>query len=159
MSHSQPCPVVFLAMQPQFLESMHSLSHPSVHATQHMVGDHFLWHGMQRGEVRWTHGCIPCPKNKVSRHYGSHVLHNPVLEELFSHVHIDLTGPLPSSHGFTHLSMCTDRASCWLQAIPLFITTYVLQVCAHKGLCCWVGITIWCALHILSNWGPQFSSL
>ncbi len=35
----------------------------------------------------------------------------PVPFRRFAHVHVDLVGPLPSSHGFTYLFTCIDRST------------------------------------------------
>ena len=37
----------------------------------------------------------------------------------FSHIHVDLVGPLPASKGFTYLFTIMDRTSRWPEAIPL----------------------------------------
>ena len=37
----------------------------------------------------------------------------------FSHIYVDLMGPLPSSRGFTYLFTILDRTSRWPEAVPL----------------------------------------
>ncbi|BHF81873.1 hypothetical protein SprV_0802500800 [Sparganum proliferum] len=37
----------------------------------------------------------------------------------FSHVHLDVVGPLPPSNGFTHLLTCVNRYTRWVEAFPL----------------------------------------
>jgi hypothetical protein len=42
----------------------------------------------------------------------------------FSHLHIDLVGPLPTSAaGYTHLFTIIDRSTRWCEAVPLRSTT------------------------------------
>ena len=41
----------------------------------------------------------------------------------FDHVHIDLVGPLPPVHGYTHLLTCVDRFTRWPEVISLTNTT------------------------------------
>lgn len=60
----------------------------------------------------------------------------------FTHIKIDLVGPLPPSHGFTHLLIIVDRTTRWLRAVPLssvmssevawaFIATLVAGLAPH----------------------------
>nr|VZI45326.1 unnamed protein product [Spirometra erinaceieuropaei] len=59
------------------------------------------------------------PRNKVQRHYKSPPGTFPSPDARFSHVHLDVLGPLPPSNGFTHLLTCVDRYTRWTEAIPL----------------------------------------
>jgi hypothetical protein len=45
--------------------------------------------------------------------------HIPVPTRRFSHIHVDLVGPLPASKGFTYLFTIIDRTSRWPEAIPI----------------------------------------
>ena len=47
----------------------------------------------------------------------------PVPARRFSHVHIDLVGPLPQSEGFTQILTMIARSSCWLDAVPISDTS------------------------------------
>jgi hypothetical protein len=43
----------------------------------------------------------------------------PIPSRRFSHIHIDLVGPLPSSQGHTHILTVMDRTTRWAEAVPL----------------------------------------
>ena len=73
----------------------------------------------------------------------------------FSHIHVDLVGPLPASKGFTHLFTIMDRTSRWPEAIPLNTTTTV--DCANALFQGWVSRYGVPAV-ITSDRGAQFTS-
>ncbi len=47
--------------------------------------------------------CIQCQKSKIHRHVALQAAHIPVPVRRFSHLHVDLVGPLPRSSGFSYL--------------------------------------------------------
>jgi hypothetical protein len=60
------------------------------------------------------------PRAKVSSQPVAPPSHIANPTQRFSHIHIDLVGPLPpSSDGFTHLFTVVDRSMHWAEAIPL----------------------------------------
>lgn len=67
----------------------------------------------------WTRQCQPCLLSKVHRHERSPLVRYLLPDERFSHVHIDVVGPLPSSRGNSYLLTCVDRYTRWLKAIPM----------------------------------------
>ena len=74
----------------------------------------------------------------------------------FSHVHIDIVGPLPASHGgCTHLLTMVDRSTRWAEAVPLVNTS--TASCAAIFFNCWVSRFRVPAV-LTSDRGVQFSS-
>ena len=55
----------------------------------------------------------------------------------FSHIHIDIVGPLPPSSGFTHLLTIMDRTTRSPEAIPLRDTT--TTECARALISTWIA--------------------
>ncbi len=56
----------------------------------------------------------------------------------FSHLHVDLVGPLPTSQeGYSHLLTVIDRSSRWIEAIPMLSTS--AQACADAVIGGWVA--------------------
>lgn len=88
------------------------------------------------------------PSSPVS--HPAHRVHN----EPFSHIHVNIIGPLPASHGYTHL-MCIDCTTHWPEAIPLSST--MADTCACSLLQEWVScFRIPC--DIMSGREVQFTS-
>ena len=73
----------------------------------------------------------------------------------FSHIHVDLVGPLPSSNGYTYLFTIVDRVSRWPEAIPLASTT--ADDCATALVQHWIS-RFGVPDTITSDRGPQFTS-
>jgi hypothetical protein len=74
----------------------------------------------------------------------------------FTHVHVDLVGPLPvSSGGFNHIFTMIDRSTRWLEAVPLKDTS--ATSCADTFVATWVA-RFGVPECITSDRGPQFTS-
>ena len=54
----------------------------------------------------------------------------------FSHVHLDIVGPLPSSNGFTYLLTMINRTSCWPEVTLL--SSIPAESCVRAFLFTWV---------------------
>ncbi|GBM30906.1 Transposon Tf2-11 polyprotein [Araneus ventricosus] len=103
----------------QVFRNLHDLAHPGVRATVRLICSRFVWPKMKQDIVNFTRSCIACQKSKIFRH-----LHSPLAEfkmpnQRFVHINIDLTGPLPSSQGFSYCLTAIDRFSRWPEAMPL----------------------------------------
>ena len=62
--------------------------------------------------TRWSRDCQFCQRAKVTRQLRAAVQQMPIPARRFSHIHLDLVGPLPrSKEGFNHLLTVVDRSS------------------------------------------------
>ncbi|BHF70922.1 hypothetical protein SprV_0401397500 [Sparganum proliferum] len=89
--------------------------------------------GLQRQELPLTTGNgtilydVSTPSHRLLCHHPSAIQrHNkvpigtyPGPGARFSHVHLDIAGPLPLSNGCSYLLTCVDRFTWWPEAIPL----------------------------------------
>ncbi len=64
---------------------------------------------MSKDITEIARSCMGCQLGKVHRHIRLEPEHIAVPHRRFSHLHIDLVGPLPKSAGFTHLFTIIDR--------------------------------------------------
>ena len=75
--------------------------------------------------------------SKIQNHTKAPLEHFSVPEKRFSHINIDIVGPLPFSFGFTYLLTIIDRNTRWPKAIPLRgITT---PECVHALITGWIA--------------------
>ena len=59
-----PRPYVPEQFRRKVFDSLHSLSHPSVRGTQHIVTTRFVWPGINADVRQWTRTCLQCQKSK-----------------------------------------------------------------------------------------------
>jgi hypothetical protein len=135
--------------------SLHNIHHPGVKASKRLLCSSFCWPKMGVFVSALVRNCLHCQKAKVHRHVSLQAAHIPVPVRRFSHLHVDLVGPLPRSSGFSYLFTIIDRTTRWPEAVPLATTT--AADCAAALLQGWVqrfGVPD----TITSDRGPQFTS-
>ena len=107
----------------QIFDHLHGLSHPGIRATQRLITSKYVWPSMNKNIRHWTRTCLACQRAKVQVHTMSPIGQFQPPDARFDHVHVDLVGPLPPVHGYTHLLPCVDRFTRWPEVIPLTNTT------------------------------------
>ncbi|BHF65763.1 hypothetical protein SprV_0200877600 [Sparganum proliferum] len=112
-------PFVPATLRRQVFNVLHNLSHPGVRATVKLITDRFVWPNINRDVRRWTRSCLPCQRAKTHRHTITPPGTFATPDARFSHVHIDLVGPLPPSNGSAHMLTCIDRFTRWPVAAPI----------------------------------------
>jgi transposase InsO family protein len=116
-------PLLPVAHRISIFNAVHSLGHPGIRATRRLISARWVWKGMSSDIAAWCADCQLCQRSKITRQHTAPLQQFAVPSTKFSHIHVDLVGPLPSSNGFTHLLTIVDRTTRWLEAIPLSSTT------------------------------------
>lgn len=155
ISTAQPRPVVPARWRRQIF-TVHSLSHPGKKPSQRLVAAKFVWHGLKKDVRKWAETCVVCQCSKVHRHTKASLAQFSVPERRFDHVNVDLVGPLPPSHGSTHLLTIVDRTTSCLEAVPLSSTTTAKVV--RTVIRMWIA-RFGVLSNISSDRGPQFTAL
>ena len=102
----------------QILESLHSMDHLGQKPLLERIAGEFYWPTMKRDIKRFCQLCIPCKKTKPGKRL-SNVGFFKVLDRRFSHVIVDIVGPLPDSYGYKYLLTAVCRTTRYLQAVPI----------------------------------------
>jgi hypothetical protein len=135
VSTGQPRPLIPVADRRDFFWAIHELAHAGIRATWRLMAARVVWRGMASDVEAWCPDCQLCacgPKHTAP------VQPIPVPELRFTHVHMDLVGPLPTSaEGFKYLFTMVDRSSRWLEAVPL--KSMAAEDCVDVLISAWVA--------------------
>ena len=103
----------------------------------------------------WCRDCQHCQRSKVTQQFSAPVQPIAVPHHRFSHIHVNLVGPLPSCNGTNHLLTIVDRSTRWMEAIPLQSTT--ATAVADALVAGWIA-RFGVMAELTSDRGVQFSS-
>lgn len=112
-------PLVPSLYRANIIRALHDIAHPGARATTKLVSERYVWPGMRKQCTLFVRQCEKCQRAKVHRHTKSALASFLVPNQRFSHVNVDLVGPLPISNGMRYLLTCIDRTTRWPEAIPL----------------------------------------
>ncbi|BHF78038.1 hypothetical protein SprV_0602114800 [Sparganum proliferum] len=96
-------PFVPPSLHHKVFSSLHNLSQHGSRATDKLISDRFVWPGMHKDLNAWPQARLGCQWNAAQRHGNATIGTFLTLDARFSHVHLDILGPLPLSDGRSYL--------------------------------------------------------
>ena len=86
--------LVPISLQRIVFDSLHRIAHPGFKAGLMLIKRSYWWQGISKDVARWTKSCAACQKAKIHVHTKMPLERLPAPTKRFSHIHIDLVGPL-----------------------------------------------------------------
>jgi hypothetical protein len=96
-----------------------------------------VWRSLSSDVTAWARWCLACQWCKIHRHTRLVPQPIPIPQRGFSHLHVDLVGPLQYSNNFNYIFTIIDRTSKWMEAIPLSETS--AAACAKALTFTWIS--------------------
>ena len=95
-----PRPYVPSRFRRPIFNSLHSLSHPGVKATQRLITSRYVWPNIKADTRKWAQSCLQCQRSKLHRHTFSPVSTFATPDAWVDQLHVDIVEPLPPAvHG------------------------------------------------------------
>jgi cleavage and polyadenylation specificity factor subunit 1 len=137
-------------------KAIHNVANPGIRATRRLVAARFVWPKMNSDIAAWCKDCVACQRAKVTRQPKAALQPIPIPMRRFSHVHVDLVGPLPvSGEGWTYLMTMVERTTRWVEALHL--KGIFAEACIEAFMYHWIA-RFGVPETVTSDRGSQFSS-
>jgi hypothetical protein len=141
-------PLVPIQHREAVFQVLYSKHPPRVRVTHRLIAARFCWPQMAKAITLIARACLFTNTSTYNQQRYRYLT-------CFTHIHIDLVGPLPPSRSHSYLFTIIDRTSRWLEANPL--SSITASDCARALLAGWVS-RLGVPATITSDRGAQFTS-
>ena len=148
-------PVVPEPLRDSILKLHHDIDHPGKSESVRRSAKEYFWTKMKTKIENYVKTCSTCQKVKTKKAKNPHIGDFPVPQKRFSHIHVDVCGPLPESKGYKYLLSVICRTTRFWDAIPMKEASSM--ACAEALLHAWVS-KFGLASHCTSDNGSEFVS-
>ena len=117
-SSSSPRPYVPKDLRTQIMTSLHNVDHPGIDSSVRRIAEEFYWPSLKHDVKAFVKKCTSCNRAKSNKKLVN-TGEFRVPDRRFSHVMVDIVGPLPDSYGHKYILTAICRTTRFLRCIPL----------------------------------------
>ncbi len=103
----------------EVFQHLHGIAHSGRLITHRLISSKVVWPGLSKDVTAWARECDACQRSKIHLDFQVRLESVPFPQRRFTHIHVDLVGPLTPSNGFNHILTVIDKMSLWMEALPL----------------------------------------
>ena len=129
-------PLVPKHWREQIIRLYHQLTHSGQKDTVKKVSTSYYWPNLKNDVSSFVTRCQNCQAVKPYKTIRPERGNIPVPDQRFTHIQVDIVGPLPPSEGHRYLLTILDRTSRWIEALPL--TEATSENCARAFIRGWI---------------------
>ena len=116
---NRPRPFIPKELRDSVYQACHDIDHAGQAESKRRVKSAYFWPKLQKDVAKYVKTCHSCQSIKPKRKYVPKPKTFKVPDRRFSHLHVDVVGPLLESEGMSYILSILDRKTRWLECIAM----------------------------------------